>query len=102
MNAAHWFAKMREVLAGPGQSAEWVAFSTWWRMQKKHQRYAWYVLAGLPSNMPTAIEWGDIPEKYRAALVVAISEARRNLAGIASAMETAAPPALSYLRKIAA
>lgn len=101
MSAAPWFRKMREILAGPGQSPEWVAFSAWWEQQKPHQRQAWYYMAGIPWTATVCRAWGDIPDKYRAALVVAINAARVNLAGIGSALDVATPSAMHKLRPAA-
>lgn len=102
MTPAQWFAKMRLALATPGQSAEWVAFQSWWAQQQRHHRRAWFHLAGIPDTQSTRPAWGELRPGYRAAIVGAVGDTRASLAGITSAIDAAAPVARAYLDRAAA
>lgn len=102
MTAAQWFQKMREILATPGQSPESVAFQFWWERQQRHQRSAWYFMAGIPSHHSTRVKWGDLRATHRAAIIAAAHDTRCSLAGIGSSLEIAGPKAVEYLHKAAA
>lgn len=69
--AAENCARCRAIFAGDEMTPEQFALSGWWKELPKIKRRALFLIAGIPDRFSVRREWVAMPDKHRAAIVLA-------------------------------
>lgn len=99
--AAEHIARIRSILAGTEMTPEQAALSHWWNGLRRFQRSAMFLLAGVNYGSVEK-NWCDLPQKQRAALVLAAQAFSENMQGIMLTLKGVRQKALAELKAEAA